>query len=95
MKLTEARMLFNSLRSQGKISLSLHVQNDHKDRLFTNSEIIYLIQHTKGRLSDNNKFPSSVKGSFLYECKDELKRDVQAAIILKNDILVIHIFRRV
>ncbi|MBX9837182.1 MAG: hypothetical protein K2X69_02595 [Silvanigrellaceae bacterium] len=95
MKLKEARKLFEELRRQGKIVVGSHAEFDHKDRLFTKEEIIYLIQQTKGKLSDNNRFPTSVKGSFLYECKDTSGRDVQAAIILKNSVLVIHIFRRV
>lgn len=94
MKLTEARKLFNLLRLQGKIQVGYHAEFDHKERLFTKTEIIYLIQHTKGRLSDNNRFPTSIKGSFLYECKDVLNRDVQAAVMLKDYIIVVHIFRR-
>ncbi len=88
MKLKEAR-------KQGKIFVGSHAEFDHKDRLFTKTEIKYLIQHTKGKLSDNDRFPTSVKSSFLYECKDDLGREVQAAVILKDNILVIHIFRRV
>ncbi len=95
MRLNEARKLFNELREHGKITLSLHVKNDHKERLFNEKEIIYLIQHTKGKLVDNNKSPTATKGSFLYLCNDLSGRDVQAGVILKDDILVIHIFRRV
>ncbi len=95
MNLKEARKLFNELRAQGKIRVGIHAEFHHKDRLFTKTEIINLIQHTKGYLSENKNFPTSVKGSFLYECKDDSRRDVQAAVMIKNDILVIHIFRRV
>ncbi len=95
MKLKEARKLFNELRIQGKIVLTDHVINDHKERLFTIVEIYQLIQHTKGKLSDNNRFPTSTKGSFLYECKDNLNMDVQAAVVLKDNVIVIHIFRKV
>lgn len=95
MKLTEARTLFNTLRKQGKIRLTRHVLKDHQDRLFTKDEIFYLIQHTEGFLSDNNKSPTSAPGSFLYKCKDILGRDVQAAVMLEDNVIVIHIFRKV
>ena len=82
MKLTEARKLFYELRAQGRISVGIHAERDHKERLFTKTEIIYLIQHTKGRLSENNKFPTSIKGSFFYECKDDFGRNVEAAVLI-------------
>lgn len=95
MKLTEARKLFYELRAQGRISIGIHAERDHKERMFTKTEIIYLIQHTKGRLSENNKFPTSIKGSFFYECKDDFGRNVEAAVLIKDNIIVVHIFRRV
>ena len=95
MKLTEARKLFNELRAQGKIIVGFHAANHHKERMFTEAEIKYLIQSTNGHLSENKKFPTSTKGSYFYECKDDLNRNVEAAILIKDNILVIHIFRRV
>ena len=44
--------------------------------MFTKTEIIYLIQHTKGRLSENNKFPTSNKGSFFMNVKDDFGREM-------------------
>lgn len=95
MKLTEARKLFDELRKQGKIQVKYHAIHEHPERGFTRAEIFYLVSETTGRLSHNNKFPTSVEGSFFYECKDRAHRNVEIALVLEDNIVVIHAFRRV
>ena len=95
MKLTEARKLFSELRKQRKIHLTHHVIHDHPERGFSRAELHYLVSETNGKLSHNTKFPTSVKDSFFYECKDSTGRNVEIAVVLENNIIVIHAFRRV
>jgi hypothetical protein len=94
MKLTEARVVFEKIRKTAKIDVRSHVINDNKHRGFSLDEVYFLIRETKGKLSDNNKFPTSTEGSFFYECKDVVGRNVELAIIINDNIVVIHAFRR-
>ena len=95
MKLKEARVVFEQIRKTVKIDVRSHVLNDHIERGFSLDEIYYLIRENKGKLSDNNKFPTSTKGSFLYECKDIAERNVELALIIEDNIVVIHAYRRI
>ena len=95
MKLTEARKLFFDLRKQRKIHLTYHVVHGHKERGFSREELHYLVLETNGKLSHNTKFPTSVEDSFFYECKDIARRNVEIALVLEDNIIVIHAFRRI
>lgn len=94
-KLKEARVVFERIRKNAEIDVRYHVLHHHKNRGFSLDEIYFLIRETKGKLSDNNKFPTSTKGSFFYECKDAAGRKVELGIIIENNIVVIHAYRRI
>lgn len=94
-KLTQARKIFNQLRKEGKIEIRKHAYKDYPEREFSDAEIRFLISETNGKLSDNNRFPTSTKGSFLYDCKDLRGRQCEFALLIENTLVVIHAFRRV
>jgi hypothetical protein len=95
MKLTEARIEFERLRKLRRIVVGFHVKQDHKDRLFNEDEVKFLVAETKGLLTDNNKMPTAVPGSFMYFCKDLAGRNVEIAVMIEDNIVVIHAFRRI
>jgi hypothetical protein len=91
-KLSEAKIAFEMLKKE-KIIIRKHAWLDHPERNFSVKELTVLIMG-KGRLT-LNKYPSAQTGSFLFLCVDELKRSVEIAILIEDNIIVIHAYRRI
>ncbi len=99
MKLKDARALLKEMRGEvERISIRPHAWKDHPKRKFSPLELVRLLQG-KGGLHDN-KYPTAVKGSFLWVCKDEEGRKAELAIIFETDksgdlIVIIHAYREI
>jgi hypothetical protein len=98
LNLSVARQLFDTLRSSGRIRIKPHTHRDHPERKFTVFEVYSLVVG-KGHLKLNH-VGNPAPDSFVWQCKDDLDRNCELAVVFDTDesgdlIVVISAFREV